>query len=144
PTRRSSSFSDGGRSSTGPCLGSRRAGARMRAEVTGIARLLLHWFDRHAGAVQALSSIAALVVTTVLVGITYQYVRLTRKLAVAAEAQVANSLAEREGRRRALLAAIGDLRRRVSELPTSLQSHPLNTLGRAVLWTPEQLNDLRH
>jgi len=46
------------------------------------------WFAKNASAIQAIASVVGMLVTTVLAGITYWYVRVTREIAKSSAAQV--------------------------------------------------------
>src|SRR5690349_14470306 len=48
----------------------------------------MDWFSRNAAAIQAISSIAGVVISAILAGITYWYVRITRELAKSSTEQV--------------------------------------------------------
>jgi len=75
------------------------------------------WLNANAGAIQAISSVFGIVVTTVLVIITARYVGLTKTLAEAANAQSKARSAELEARRQ-------ELKSMVSLLSSALESVP--------------------
>jgi hypothetical protein len=53
-----------------------------------LGKTLMDWFTRNSAAIQAIASIAGVIITAALVGVTYWYVRVTRTIANSSLAQV--------------------------------------------------------
>lgn len=101
----------------------------------------LSWLDEHSGAVQALATLATLAVTIVLALFTAKYVRLTGRLADAAERQLAALAADKEYRRRRLAILVATLVAYMNGLPKD-RAHA-EQIRRFPLWTDAELAELQ-
>src|SRR5208283_1486858 len=78
-----------------------------------------HWLNSNASAIEAITSIASVLVTVVLAFITARYVVLTKTLAEAANAQLLGQVEASRARRRKLASHINFLLEIIESLPDS-------------------------
>jgi hypothetical protein len=85
----------------------------------GAARnISMDWLSHNAGAIAALTAIATAIATITLAVITWRYVRLTKTLADAANAQILAQADAKQTKRRALATYIAVLRNALGTIPS--------------------------
>lgn len=102
---------------------------------------MLNWLARYANLVQAVDSLVSVLVTIVLAGITYQYVRLTQRIVEQSDAQLAIL-------RESANARINTLAGQVRTLQLLLEGLPVDQTGAdrihtAPLWNADNIADLQ-
>jgi uncharacterized protein YukE len=95
---------------------------------------MVDWLNHNAGAIEALTAIASLIVTGVLVGITWRYVRLTKKLAEAANAELLARTEAANARRRDLAANVQFLAKVVKSVPAVNRSDFDRLIRNSIAW----------
>ncbi len=100
---------------------------------------MLGWIHDHALEVQALAAIASVLLTGVLVGVTVNYVRLTKTLASAASAEAERQRQATRAQRLRFCSVVGRLEVLVGNLP---ESRDESRIRAALVWTDEDIDQL--
>jgi len=104
--------------------------------------LRLEFLNTNAPGIQAVSAIISAIVTVVLVGITWRYVVLTKKIADTAERQLQQLGREEAAKRRQLLTMIKMLRMHLKTLPEEQSKG--ESMRKATLWDADDLIALQN
>ena len=99
------------------------------------------WLNQNSAAIQAVATVVSVLVTAALALITWRYVRLTRTLAEATQAQAEFLRQAVKARKRELLAVVKMLRILVGHLP-EIRQHGEQMRG-AATWDNNDLADLK-
>lgn len=102
---------------------------------------MLDWLAANATLVQAISSIVSVMVTVALAVITYEYVRLTQRMAESSDAQLMILRASVSAKINALAGYVKTLRILVDELPDTLAD--ADRLRTAATWTSDNLAEFQ-
>lgn len=102
---------------------------------------MLKWLAANAILVQAIASIISVMVTVALAVITYQYVRLTQRLAESSDAQLMLLRASVSAKINALAGYVKTLRILVDELPTNQQE--ADHMRTVAVWSGDNLAEFQ-
>ena len=102
---------------------------------------MVKWLNQNSAAIQAVATVASVLATAALALITWRYVRLTRTLAEATQAQAEFLREAVKARKRELLAVIKMLRILVGSLP-EIREHG-EQMREAASWDSNDLADLK-